>query len=135
MSQPRNNNAVRQHQRYVCNMAAATRFDEGDARRLKLSPEASTSATAMACQLIDASRGGVGFSSRVYLPPSLRLIVSLKVAGIMQEVKVRVQRVRMLDRTPTYYIGTSFVGTGEEHTRVVESLLSQCAALEAKASA
>jgi len=135
MSQPRNNNAVRQHQRYQCNIAAAVRFDEADARRVKLSPEASTSATTVACQLIDASRGGVGFSSKVYLPPSIRLVVSLKVSGIVQEVRVKVQRVRMLDRTPSYYIGTSFIGTSEEHGRVVEALLAECAQMEGKASA
>ncbi len=135
MSQPRNNNAVRQHQRYQCNLAVAVRFDEADAKRVKLSPEASTSATTVACQLIDASRGGVGFSSKVYLPPSIRLLVSLKVRGLTQELRVKVQRVRMLDRTPSYYIGTSFIGSGEEHARVVEALLADCAQTEGKASA
>lgn len=135
MAQPRNNNAVRQHQRYQCSVAAAVRFDEADAPRLKLSPEASTSATTVATQMIDASRGGLGFSSRVYIPPSTRLLVTLKVSGVPQELKVRVQRVRMLDRTPTYYIGTSFTGTTEDHAKVVELLLAECAQSEAKASA
>lgn len=131
MSQVKNDLSVRQHQRYQCNLAARVRLDSLDAMAVKLSPVASASADALDVRMTDASRGGLGLSSEVYLPPGCRLVVTVEVDGKPREYQTRVQRVRMTDRKPTYYIGTSFSGSSPEQAANVEALLAERAKAEA----
>ena len=75
----------------------------------------------------DASRGGLGVESAVFIPRGCRLRVRMRSQGAVaapeKDLIVRVQRVSMLDRKPTYYLGVSFVSKGPEHEQTVGAML------------
>ena len=131
MSQVKNDLSVRQYQRQRCDLPSRVRLDEADAACVKLSPLASVLPGTLDVRVTDTSRGGLGLSSAVYLPPGTRLTATVEVDGTPRAFLVRVQRVRMTDRKPTYYIGTSFGVSSAEHAAIVDALLAQCAKAEA----
>lgn len=135
MTQNGNDLSVRQHKRYQCDLASRVRLDSADASAIRFSPAASPSPVQLESRVTDTSHGGLGLSSPVYIPSGTRLMVTMDIDGHERRFQVRVQRVRMTDRTPLYYIGTSFVGTSAEHASGVDALLASCAKAEGAASA
>lgn len=123
MSQNGNDLSVRQYKRYQCDLASAVKLDDADAAWLRFSPAASTSPRSVPVRVIDVSHGGLGLSSTVYIPPGTRLVVTFEAGGVEREYFVVARRVKMMDRTPRYYIGTAFSGTSPEQSARVEELL------------
>lgn len=130
MNPAKNDLSVRQHTRYDCDIASRATLDESDAASVRLSPEMVVAADTLSVRVIDTGRGGLGLSSLVYLPPGTCLSVALEINGSSQELLVRVQRVRMTDRKPTYYIGTSFNSSSSDQAGLVEALMAQFARAE-----
>lgn len=73
----------------------------------------------ISCVVTDYSAGGLGLRCGVLLPKHCLVRVELfeastggRAAGATPalEVTVRVQRIRMLDRAPTFYLGCAFDG-------------------------
>lgn len=130
MTQNSNDLSVRQYKRYQCDLASLVRIDDADAAAVQFSPMASASPRSVESRVTDTSHGGLGLSSAVYIPPGTRLVVVLGTGQSASEFQVRVQRVRMTDRKPTFYIGTAFSGTSAEQSANVEALLARCAQAE-----
>lgn len=135
MTQGGNDLSVRQHKRYQCDLASRVRLESADASAIRLSPAASPSPFQLESRVTDTSHGGLGLASPVYIPTGARLSVTMCIDGHERQFQVRVQRVRMTDRAPTYYIGTSFIGTSADHASGVNALLASCAKAEGAASA
>ncbi|MBL0926563.1 MAG: PilZ domain-containing protein [Phycisphaerales bacterium] len=105
-STPASDLIVRQHERYRCSLAAVARIAGESAGRVSPSPSV-TESGGIRVSVVDCSAGGLGLRSSVFLPKSAELDVELQ-AGAGQSpavVRVRIQRVAMLDRTPSYYLG------------------------------
>ena len=120
---------VRQHERFHCRLATKLRVSDEIAEQVVLARTVGDGSGGMSAFVTDCSRGGVGVESSVFFPRGSRMKVLVsgtpdstgKVPSI--ELLVRVQRVSMLDRKPTYYLGVSFVSKGPEHDAAVASLL------------
>ncbi len=92
--------------------------------------EGSTGATGgveTACEVIDWSAGGLGLRSSVFIPRLCQVMVRVSLGGMKGGAAVdfsgRVQRVTMLDRVPTYYLGLLLMGEGPEHERRLARLM------------
>ncbi len=121
---------VRQHERIQCRLSAHVRVAEESADKVAVGAgEAAGSVRELACEIIDCSAGGLGVRCATFLPKLCRVRLRLHVergpGGIAEDIDLaaRVQRVAMVDRTPTYYLGTSLTGEGDEHTRRVGLLM------------
>lgn len=130
MTQSSNDLSVRQYKRYQCDLSSSVRLDDADAAAVQFSPVASPSPRSLDVRVTDTSHGGLGLSSAVYIPPGTRLVVVLDMGDSASEFQVRVQRVRMTDRTPTFYLGTAFSGTSAEQGANIAKLLARCAQAE-----
>lgn len=73
--------------------------------------------------LVDYSGGGLGLHSRTFIPRGGLIVVHLDHAkeGSAAECVGRVQRVQMIDRTPTYYVGIAFVNDGRTMLGAIQS--------------
>ena len=113
--------SVRQHERHACDVAAGMLVSGPSVGAVKL---VKTGAAGAPGRVVDFSQGGLGLSSTVYFPLTCHLRVSIPDnAGGSIKIDLRVQRIAMLDRTPTYYIGTSFeAATPEQHKAVADVL-------------
>ncbi len=128
---------IRQHERYRCEHEAFAVVPPAYAEQVSLSTLVSETRNglsgAMSVTIIDYSAGGIGLRSNVFIPKRAMLTVVLPgVAGAQGrgEVRatVRVQRVAMLDRSPTYYLGTSLDESIEGQragTAFIEALMSR----------
>ena len=118
---------VRQHERFHCRLPLQLRVAPEMAEQIVLARAVCDGSGSIEAFITDASRGGLGIESAVFLPRGCRLRVRLKDGGptdtIANELVVRVQRVSMLDRKPTYYLGVSFFSKGIEHDATVAAML------------
>jgi hypothetical protein len=118
---------VRQHERFHCRLPSQIRVAAEVAEQVVLARTVGDGSGALDVFVTDCSRGGVGIESPIFFPRGCRLKVRVKPVDAYEgpgpEVVVRVQRVTMLDRTPTYYLGVSFVSKGSEHEAAVAMLL------------
>jgi hypothetical protein len=79
--------------------------------------------------VVDCSLGGVGIQSLIFFPMTctMRLWFTLPEApgikGGEIELLLRMQRVAMLDRKPTYYLGGSFEAAAPERDETVARVL------------
>jgi len=75
---------------------------------------------------VDVSLGGVGLKSPLFLPRLCRLTLSLVPPGRTERLtlELRVHRVTMLDRAPTYYIGAAFDSVTPEQADAVLTMLN-----------
>ncbi|MFT3686435.1 MAG: PilZ domain-containing protein [Phycisphaerales bacterium] len=105
------NLVVRQHERLTCALAAEATVAPEHQGPIALSPLAADASGKFAPTVTDISRGGIGLRTKVFLPKQARLSVTITdpAVGTPITATVRVQRVVMTDRTPTYDIGTAFV--------------------------
>lgn len=113
MSQiPKTDNlVVRQHERLNCALSAEATIAPEHQGPIVLSPLAADNTGKFSPIVVDISRGGIGLKSKVFLPKQAHLNVTITdpVVGTPISATVRVQRVIMTDRTPTYELGTAFV--------------------------
>jgi hypothetical protein len=128
---------VRQHERHLCRVACSLRMGEQGAEQVALARSVGDGAGRVEATIVDCSRGGLGLESRVFLPRGSRMLVRIGTPEGGAELSVRVQRATMTDRTPTYYLGVSFAGSGPEHERAVAATLelARAAAPAAKGGA
>lgn len=128
MAAPGENLVVRQHERHTCALDAQVSVSPEFAERIQLARSVGSADGRIAATATDVSRGGMGLRSATFFPKHGQLMVRLPGAptsggGGAWEVLVRVERVSMIDRGPTYYLGTSFCA-GEGQDRKVEALLA-----------
>jgi len=107
----------------------------GEAERVAISQTVSTRSGRVAVKIVDCGRGGLGVESRVFLPKGAALEVRvLDPAGeedggtsppVLLEGSLLVQRVRMIDREPTYYIGCAFAAGGPDLEQAIDRLIGQ----------
>jgi hypothetical protein len=123
--------SVRRHERVLCDLRAQVSVAPECQGAVRLSRGASTAEGSIEARVVDCSQGGLGLHTRVFLPGTCVLSVCFALPGEGGEVRtrVRVQRVTMVDRGPTYYIGTAY--EDEEHRcdvalgRLIQDLLAQ----------
>lgn len=112
MSQPKTDNlVVRQHERLRCALTAEATVAPEHVGPIALSPLAADATGNFNPVVVDVSRGGIGLKTKVFLPKQARICVTITdpALGAPISATVRVQRVIMTDRAPTYELGTSFV--------------------------
>ncbi len=125
---------VREHERRECSLPAHLNVAPASARGITLSQTALQTELGVPAQLVDISRGGVGLRTTVFFPKTchLALRVTLPAPGgqpaktgpaghAFFQATVRVQRVTMLGREPTYYLGAAFTEAVD-----VSRLLAAC---------
>ncbi|MFM9957158.1 MAG: PilZ domain-containing protein [Phycisphaerales bacterium] len=141
---------VRRHERHALSLAALVGVADHPAPcigveafmggRLRFSPESGVSETGMPGTVVDLGAGGLGLKLPLYLPRGSVLRVRVlgedgSVSRLRLDLKVRVQRVTMVDRKPTYLIGTSFVDASPAALAAVKKLIEECGVALAAASA
>lgn len=115
---------VRQHERYRCAVSAELVVASGSERAVRLSASARGTTGSVAATLADCSRGGLGLVTKAYFPPTCLVVVRVRDGQEpVLEFTVRVQRVRMQDRSPTYYVGAAFEEDGAGHAERVAEFL------------
>lgn len=115
---------VRGSKRYSCDVPAQASIATEQHAAIKLSRTVAGGGGILEVRLADFSQGGLGLHSMVYFAPGTRLLIQIE--GEPLPVSVRVQRSSMADRSPRYYLGTSFMEAGG--TGVFERLKSRTAA-------
>lgn len=122
--------AVRQHDRYECELRAEIGVAPASEGAVRLSRSAPGAGGRVPVRVVDLSRGGVGINSPVLFPQTCRIALRLSVpsaepggAALVFETALRIQRATMTDRTPTYYLGTSFEEHGPDHEKSVARLM------------
>jgi hypothetical protein len=120
---------VRQNRRREIAIAAHIAVTKEHAEIVRLAPGAATRAGWFDATVVDASEGGLGFVSELFVPRGCMVKVdirnplntdeSLLVAGM------RIKRVQMIDRRPGYLIGGVFESnTDDFHARLTGFLAS-----------
>ena len=113
MSQiPKTDNlVVRQHERCHCALNSEAAIAPEHAGAIALSPLAADASGTFHPTVVDISRGGIGLRTKTFFPKQARLTVTITDPALEAPISatVKVQRVVMTDRTPTYELGTSFV--------------------------
>jgi hypothetical protein len=114
--------SVRQHERHGCSVPARVTIAPACAEAVKLLKVGASGITA---RVVDFSGGGLGLSSPVYVPLTSQLRVAVADdTGQTLRVDLRVQRIVMLDKGPTYYVGTAFESPSPEQRGEIERMLS-----------
>jgi hypothetical protein len=132
---------VRQHERLRCDLRATLVVAPESAERVVLALEGPKrgggDGSEVEVRITDCSRGGLGLQSPVFLPKRCR--VRVRVVGVggidgpggVVEVTTVVQRAAMLDRGPTYYLGTA-AGAGDSGTARLVAWAQELAAAESR---
>lgn len=130
---------VRRHERHLLSLPAVVAVAsppvpaigvEGFAGgRLRFSPESGVSDNGSPAIVVDLGAGGLGFTSSNFLPRGALLRVRIlgeggSHANLRLDATVRVQRVTMTDRKPTYLFGTSFVDATPALLNAVNDLVA-----------
>ena len=139
--QPQNEpQVVRQHERVQCQLAAVVGVAPEMEGRVVFSGTVCGTGRAggtVGAEMIDCSRGGLGLKMRVFVPKHAKLVVRVACGtdGEPREFAVVAQRVKMLDRGPTYYVGASFPADANESGEVDALLTAARATAEAAGGA
>ncbi len=124
---------VRQHERYRCDLPAKLELCSDDAERVMLSGQATGADGRIEARLEDASVGGFGVRTKVFLPKGARVLVSIQVgeqgdgddaSPVELRVRGRVQRAKMVERGPLYYLGMAADASEDAHQLSLEVLLA-----------
>jgi hypothetical protein len=121
--------SVRRHERYLCDIPARLVIEDATVR---LSRSILGAESKFAAHVVDMSRGGLGLSSAVYLPPTCSVRIEFSSGDRAVAVTARVQRVAMTDRKPTFYLGGGFDGPDPQRDAVIERVLAELVAAGAK---
>ncbi len=118
---------IRQHERYTCRLDAQLSVEAAHADKVVYSRAAADADGIVPVTAVDVSSGGMGIETTTFIPRTCVLRVRIgggEEPGEGVETSVRVQRVLMTDRKPTYYVGTAFVDSGPAHEQRVSQLIS-----------
>jgi hypothetical protein len=125
---------ARQSERHEIVLPIRARQTADTADRVRL-VNARADDTPIEGDLIDLSRGGLGFMTTRFLPKGARL--DARVCGLDADpsrpvlvARVRVQRVRMTDSRPAYLIGAAFIDSDAVFEHDLELLLQRLRASE-----
>lgn len=140
MSAPKTDNlVVRQHERVRCALAAQSQVTGEHAGIVVLAVGATDGQGGFVCSVVDISNGGLAVRSKVFMPKQTRLVVRITDPSLATEgqpvaftATCKVMRVQMVDRTPTYELGTAFVDMSPEDKRTVSALIARVAAMQSK---
>lgn len=139
MSQlPKTDNlVVRQHERVRCALSAEATVAPEHAGPIALSPLAADGSGNFNPIVVDVSRGGIGLRTKVFLPKQARICVTITDPALEAPISatVRVQRVVMTDRAPTYELGTSFVDASPALLQSVAAVIARLQPKEAPVAA
>ena len=121
---------VRRHERLECCLSGYAQIAPGSTPAVRLA-RATAQVEGIPVVLVDCSAGGLGLRCEAFLPRSCLVRVQASVPTSQAaaggdralDVLVRVQRVSMIDRRPTYYLGTSFHDLTAQQRGDVEWLL------------
>ena len=134
MPSPASELAVRGSARYECSLDAQLAVGSEHARLVKPDKSAPGAGGPVRAVVVDLSLGGAGFRSPLFFPRTARVSMTLippgKTVAIVAELRVR--RVMMLDRAPTYYIGAGFEGLTPEQSQAILEVLAHLKASGAK---
>ena len=128
---------LRRHERYLGDFPGEVVIAPACAAGIRIARSSQTNAGGIAVKAVDFSQGGVGLRSPIYLPRGCALIIRLTVPGPVPfalEAPISVQRVRMLDSVPNYYLGTAFevsdAAAAERTAALLEHLKATGAAVD-----
>lgn len=121
------NLVVRQHERLTCALTSEAAVASEHQGSISLTPLAADATGTFTPTVTDISRGGIGLRSRVFLPKQAHLTVTITDPALESPITatVRVQRVVMTDRTPTYELGTAFVDPSPSLTQAVAAAVAR----------
>jgi hypothetical protein len=118
---------VRKAMRYDVSIRAALRIAPTHGDVVRLSSGAAGQGGWVEVDCVDASMGGMGFISTVFLPRMTQVTARLFGADptqVVLECPCVIRRVIMTDRRPAYHLGCSFGDLSPELQRLIESLLN-----------
>ncbi len=120
---PEDPQSVRQHQRYDCRLGGVLRVaSEHDSAVRPVTSGAP--AEGIPVSVVDCGKGGLGLKSAVYLPRLCRVNVEVDVGGEKLTAPLKVMRVQMADRGPTYYLGCSLSAPSPEMAGVIDRVVA-----------
>lgn len=120
---------VRRHERLNCRLPATVRVRDDSAVPVSLSRTVGDGAGCVPVTVVDCSEGGAGIECGCFLPRATTVVLRVPMSGIdgTLECVGTIQRVMMISRSPTYYLGVSFAGEGAAtDSAAVERLLGAC---------
>jgi hypothetical protein len=125
--------SVRSHERLRCALPAEVWVVEQSQGQVRLGAGARNAEGALALTVVDCSVGGLGLQSGVYLPRGCRLRIRVVCgAGTANSRAIDglivVRRATMTDRSPSYYLGSSFQEGGSEAADQLLELVGRGAA-------
>ncbi len=141
---------VRRHERHQLSLAGLVGVGQHPAPaigvdgfvggRLRFSPESGVSESGFPVTVVDLGAGGLGFTCAHFVPRGAILRVRVlgengSHADLRLDATVRVQRVTMTDRKPTYLFGTSFVNPSAALQGRIKALIAACAPVATGAAA
>jgi hypothetical protein len=132
MSRHETDLAVRRHIRYACDFPASVTVAPVHARAVRLGRSVAGTDGVVAARIVDCSLGGVGLHAGLFLPLTCALCTTFEINGQKIEALVRIQRVTMCDRKPTYYLGAAFENPGDRLEETMAALLEALRASGAK---
>jgi hypothetical protein len=119
--------AVRRHERYLCDFPAQVDIAPASAAAIRLSQSAVGTNGRITASVCDCSYGGLGLKCPVFLPLTAHLKVRLTIpggSGKSMDAELRIQRVVMTDRKPTYYLGGAFGDMNDQQQKTVAELMA-----------
>jgi len=109
------NLAVRQHERYRCALGVGLVMAPQHADILRLSPNVVDARNTVRAVMTDCSFGGLGLNVGVFFPKRALIVMThAPDGGPAIELLLRVMRVQMVDRQPTYYLGMGLADAQDE---------------------
>lgn len=122
--------ASRRWERYEIVLPVRIRLLQESANRVRFTPHAAPKSGYLSGDLIDMSRGGAGVMLTEYLPTGAR--AEMRICGTdgdptqpLLVSKVRIQRSRMTDSRPAYFVGTAFTDIDGVFEHDLELLLKR----------
>ncbi len=115
---------VRQFERHETQNAAKLRLHIDPDTQLRFSTNADVE-DGVPATLADLSAGGMGLLTKHFVPKGCFLRVTVETScGLTFETRVRIMRVRMTNRGPTYMLGTKFDAECKPTAEQVQALMA-----------
>jgi hypothetical protein len=126
---------VRQNRRREIAVAAHIAVAKEHAKIVRLAPGAATRAGWFDATVVDASEGGLGFVSELFVPRGCLVQVDIRNPLNTDEsllvASMRIKRVLMIDRRPGYLVGGIYANNTEEFQARLDGFLASIDGAEA----
>lgn len=120
---------VRQNKRREIAIAAHVAIAPEHSAKVRLTPGATTRAGWFDATLVDASEGGLGLVTEVFVPRGCLIDVDIRNPINQDETllkaRLRVKRLQMIDRRPGYLAGGVFDDKSDDFNARLSGFLSQ----------